>query len=68
MSGFDLPPGFHPVSGKRGPRNKSKEYTVAFRRIGQDPFIDWQRTYTADQLVWIDDGSSWCVVAVKEVG
>lgn len=63
----DLPPGFTLVSGKRGPRNKAKEYTVMFRRIGQDPFIDWHRTYTADQLVWVDDGKSWAVIAVREV-
>jgi hypothetical protein len=29
-------------------------------------FIDWQRTYTAEQLVWVHDGSSWDVVAVRE--
>jgi len=62
----DLPPGFHAVSGKRGPRNKDKEYTVMFRRKGQDPFIDWRNTYRADQLVWVHDGGSWDVIAVME--
>ena len=66
MSESDLPPGFRFVSGKRGPRNKDKEYTVMFRRKGQDPFIDWNNTYRADQLVWVHDGGSWDVIAVME--
>lgn len=36
------------------------------RRPDQEPFIDWNRTYHADQLVWIDDGKSWAVIAVRE--
>lgn len=66
LSGCDLPPGFRFVSGKQAPRDKSKEYTVMFRRIGQEPFIDWGRTYTAAQLVWVHDGGSWDVIAVRE--
>lgn len=41
---------------------------MAFRRKGQDPFIDWNNTYKASDLVWVHDGGSWDVVAVKVVG
>jgi hypothetical protein len=61
VSNPDLPTGFRTVSGKRRPP-PDKEYTVMFR----NGFIDWQRTYTRDQLVWVHEGSSWDVVAVKE--
>lgn len=64
MSNPDLPPGFRLVSGKQGPRNREKEYTVMFR----NGFIDWRTPYTRDQLVWTHDGSGWDVLAVKEVG
>ena len=30
-------------------------------------YVPPDSTYTANQLVWIHDGSSWDVVAVKEV-
>lgn len=63
----DLPPGFRLVSGKQGPRNREKEYTVMFRRLNDEPFIDWRTTYTAAQLNWLHDGRSWEVIAVKEV-
>lgn len=68
MSNPDLPPGFRLVSGKQGPRSKDKEYIVAFRRLNDTPFIDWHRTYTRDQLVWVHDGGSFDVLAVKEAG
>lgn len=38
------------------------------KRRNPDPFIDWNRTYKANDLVWTDDGQSWCVIAVKEEG
>lgn len=68
MSNPDLPPGFRLVSGKQGPRNREKEYIVMFRRLNDTPFIDWHRTYTRDQLVWVHTGQSWDVLAVCEVG
>lgn len=37
-----------------------------FRRLNDTPFIDWHRTYTRDQLVWVHDGGSFDVLAVKE--
>lgn len=37
-----------------------------FRRLNDSPFIDWNRTYTRDQLVWVHTGQSWDVLAVKE--
>tara|TARA_R110000868_G_scaffold216314_1_gene466418 strand:+ start:86 stop:295 length:210 start_codon:yes stop_codon:yes gene_type:complete len=64
----NLPPGFRLVSGKQGPRSKDKEYIVAFRIKGEQPFIDWKTTYTRDQLVWVHDGGSFDVIAVKEAG
>lgn len=66
MSNPDLPPGFRIVSGKRRPPQSEKEYIVAFRRLNDTPFIDWHRTYTRDQLVWVHDGGSFDVLAVKE--
>lgn len=39
-----------------------------FRRLNDTPFIDWHRTYTRDQLVWVHTGQSWDVLAVCEVG
>ena len=38
------------------------KYQVQFR----SGFIDRANTYTANQLVWIHDGSPFDVVAVKE--
>ena len=63
---IDLPPGFRPVSGKQGPRSKDKEYTVMFRRLNDEPFIDWRTTYTRDQLDWVHTGGSWEPIAVRE--
>lgn len=68
MSNPDLPPGFIVIPGDRKPRKKDKEYIVAFLRLNDTPFIDWHRTYTRDQLVWVHDGGSFDVLAVKEVG
>lgn len=67
MSGTsDLPPGFRTISGRRSPPRTDKEYIVAFRRKNDRPFIDWRTTYRADQLVWVHDGGSWDVIAVRE--
>lgn len=63
----DLPPGFRAVSGKRRPPNSDQEYEVMFRRKGQEPYIDTNHTYRADQLNWIHDGGSFDVIAVREV-
>jgi hypothetical protein len=60
----DLPPGFRPVSEK--PRSKDKEYTIMFRRLNDEPFIDWRNTYTRDQLDWVHTGGSWEPIAVRE--
>ena len=69
MSNPELPPGFRPISGKRRPPQSDKEYIVAFRRLNDSPFIDWNRTYTRDQIEnWTHDGGSWDVLAVKEAG
>lgn len=38
------------------------------KRRKPEPFIDWNNTYRADQLNWIDDGKSWAVIAVREKG
>ena len=63
----DLPPGFRLISGKRSPPLTDKEYTVMFRRLNDEPFIDWNNTYRADQIVnWVHTGGSWDVVAVRE--
>jgi hypothetical protein len=29
-------------------------------------FIDWRTAYRADQLVWVHDGGSWDIIAVRE--
>ena len=36
------------------------------KRRNPEPFIDWNNTYRADQLVWVHDGGSWDVIAVME--
>ena len=36
------------------------------KRRNPDPFIDWNNTYRADQLVWVHGGGSWDVIAVME--
>jgi hypothetical protein len=54
-------PGFTLISGKRSPPKGERRYTVQFR----SGWIDRANTYTASQLVWIHDGSSWDVVAIK---
>lgn len=59
----ELPKGFRPVSGKRSPPKGERKYEVQFR----NGFID-RTGYTANQLVWVHDGGSWDVVAVKVVG
>ena len=56
-----IPPGFRPVSGKRSPPKGDTKYEVQFR----NGFVD-RTGYTASQLVWIHDGSSWDVVAVRD--
>ena len=58
-----IPPGFRPVSGKRSPPKGDTKYEVQFR----NGFVD-RTGYTASQLVWIHDGSSWDIVAVKAIG
>lgn len=63
---MELPKGFRPISGKRRPPTSDKEYTVMFRRLNDEPFIDWTNTYRADQLDWIHKGGSWEPIAVKD--
>lgn len=53
--------GFKLVSGERGPKDTGKEYQVQFR----SGWVDQKNTYTAKQLSWVHDGSSWDVVAVR---
>ena len=58
-----IPEGFTPISGKRNPPKSEQKYHVMFR----NGFIDQNTAYTASQLVWIHDGGSWDVVAIKPV-
>ena len=62
MTGNKIPPGFTPISGKRSPPKGDTKYEVIFR----NGFVD-RTGYTASQLVWIHDGGSWDVVAVKAI-
>ncbi len=40
-----------------------------FSRLNDEPWIDWNRTYTRDQIVnWLHTGESWDVIAVREAG
>ena len=57
----ELPKGFRPVSDNRSPPKGDTKYEVIFRNGLHD-----DRGYTASQLVWIHDGSSWDVVAVRD--
>jgi hypothetical protein len=59
----DPPEGFTRISGKRSPPRDGAKYHVQFR----NGFIDWRTAYSAEQLVWKHDGSSWDVVAVQHV-
>lgn len=56
----DLPPGFVRISGKRKPPKGWEGYIAL--RCG---FVDTRVSYERDQLVWIHDGSSGDIVAVK---
>ena len=60
---LDLPKGFTAISGKRSPPRGERKYEVQFR----NGFID-STGYTAKQLVWVHDGGSWDVVAVRAIG
>lgn len=56
-------PGFQLVSGKRAPPDKTAKFHIQLRT----GHVDDKHTYTADQLVWIHDGSCGDVVAVRRV-
>ena len=58
-----IPPGFRLVSDNHRPPKGDTKYEVIFR----NGFVD-RTGYTASQLVWIHDGSSWDIVAVKAIG
>lgn len=55
--------GFTKISGKRNPPDDGTEYRIQLR----NGWVDENNHYTARQLVWIHDGSSGDVVAVKKV-
>ena len=57
-----LPPGFRRVNGKRDPPKGDKRYHIQLRQ----GFADTRIAYTAEQLVWIWDGSAGDVVAVRD--
>lgn len=54
-------PGYRLISGKRKPP-EGRKYHVQFR----NGYVDEKHTYEAPQLVWIHDGGTWDVVAVRE--
>ena len=57
----DLPPGFKPVSGKRGPRGG--KWNIALR-MG---FVDTRVAYTPEQIDWQHNGGPGDVIAVRSV-
>ena len=61
MTGNKIPPGFTPISDNHRPPKGDTKYEVQFR----NGFVD-DRGYTASQLVWIHDGRSRDVVAVRD--
>lgn len=60
MQSDDLPPGFKPVSGKRGPSGGLWHIML---RMG---FVDERVAYEPRQLRWVHDGSAGDVVAVRK--
>ena len=54
-------PGFTLISGKRNPPDDGNLYTIQLR----NGFCDEQHQYTANQIIWIHDGGSGDVVAIK---
>lgn len=57
-------PGFKIVSGKQGPPDNGGKYQVQFRT----GYVDDKHEYTAGQMIWKHDGSSWDVIAVRKAG
>lgn len=55
-------PGFTKISGQRNPLDDGTEYHIQLR----NGFCDTQHRYTARQLVWIHDGSSGDIMAVRK--
>lgn len=63
MSFYPIPAhGFTKISGKRNPPDDGAEYMIQLR----NGWVDKTNRYTAKQLVWIHDGSSGDVVAVRK--
>lgn len=62
MPPSDLPPGFYEWKGNRKPRSEGPFHIKL--RCG---FVDTRIAYTRDQLVWIHNGGSGDIVAVKPV-
>jgi hypothetical protein len=58
----DLPPGFVRISGKRKPPQGWEGYILL-----RNGWCDG-RVYERDQLVWLHDGSSGDIIAVKSGG
>jgi len=56
-------PDFTLISGKRNPPNDGTEYHIQLR----NGWCDLTNRYTASQLVWLHDGGSGDVVAVRRV-
>ena len=54
--------GFVKISGTRNPPDDGSLYMIQLRT----GFCDLQHRYTAKQLIWIHDGSSGDVVAVRK--
>ena len=52
--------------GRRKPMHTEEATMAKPKRRNPEPFIDWSNTYRADQLVWVHDGGSWDVIAVRE--
>lgn len=57
----EFPKGFRPVSDQCSPPKDGRKYEVVFRNGFRD-----DTGYTAEQLVWVHDGSSWDVLAVRD--
>lgn len=55
----DLPPGFKPCSGKRGPTEGLWHIVL---RCG---FVDERIAYSPEQLIWKHDGGPGDVIAVR---
>jgi hypothetical protein len=60
----DIPAdGFQLISGKRNPPDDGTLYQIQLR----NGWCDLTNRYTASQLVWLHDGSSGDVVAVRKI-